>query len=265
MKTYEEITSRLLERRDRYVTEKQRKRKAIACAALSTGCVGMIALISLGIWQLNTTAPLPSVTPNEPATQTDKSQNDQGTAASSTPDQNDPVRIAWVINNVEATAGCAKLYYSPETHYSEGKTANELAQYFGKDYASLADKLPKGFQLYTQHQNVFFYKNDGTLVYDTSAYSYHHNDQEITIKVSKLGQPYDYLYRMEDSVASHLEGLDVILGGFRDDANEGYSVVFADFSYGEQHFRITVENLPFSTKESDPVMVIKGIIKEITN
>ena len=49
MKNYDDLTNRLLERRDRYVATQQKKRKMMLRASASVGCVAVVALAGVGL------------------------------------------------------------------------------------------------------------------------------------------------------------------------------------------------------------------------
>ena len=51
MKSYEEITNSLLERRDRYVVEQNRKRKKVMGVVTPVCSFCLVALLGLGVWQ----------------------------------------------------------------------------------------------------------------------------------------------------------------------------------------------------------------------
>ena len=51
MKNCDEMVNSLLERRERYVTEKNRKRTVIARAVASVCCFSLVALLGFGLWQ----------------------------------------------------------------------------------------------------------------------------------------------------------------------------------------------------------------------
>ena len=51
MKNYNEITNDLIERRDRYIAEKNIKRKRVMSVATSLCCVCLVALLGFGMWQ----------------------------------------------------------------------------------------------------------------------------------------------------------------------------------------------------------------------
>ena len=57
MKSYEEVTNNLLERRDRYVVEQNQKRKRMMGAATSLCCCCLVAIMGFGVWQSNNGTP----------------------------------------------------------------------------------------------------------------------------------------------------------------------------------------------------------------
>ena len=59
MKSYEEITNNLLERRDRYVAEQNRKRKRVMGVVTPICGFCLVALVGLGVWQSGLFATMP--------------------------------------------------------------------------------------------------------------------------------------------------------------------------------------------------------------
>ena len=67
MKTCDEMVNSLLERRDSYVVEQNRKRKIVTRAVASVCCFSLVALLGFGLWQGGMFDNTPSATINNSA------------------------------------------------------------------------------------------------------------------------------------------------------------------------------------------------------
>lgn len=293
MKNYDELTNDLLERRDRYIAEQKKKRKRVIGVTSSLSCFCLVALLGFGMWQVglfNSKPPVTSdeattngknayVTPVEPDnTQTTQPNNTQTTQPDNTQttqpvnnenqtditQNDDPARIMWVINRVEGQLGAAKLNFSTDKYYSETKTLTDIADYLGKDMSNLQAAISQGFKFLGRYETDFYYELDGKLAYDSCAFGYEKNDQQITINVSKIGVPYDCIYVLNNPTVSNLNGVEVTIGGIYKTDNSGYcDLVFADFSHAGKQYRVSVRNIP-SDGDKDAFVLIAEIIYEIT-
>lgn len=313
MKNYDEITKNLLERRDRYVIEKKKKRKTALGIASSLSCFCLIALLDYGMWQgdvFNVKTPTildnstivdeenvnaPSlqdankdnaITPNNGGLIPDNITPDNGDLTpnngnvapdntipntsdspilNNNPNSNDdPVQLIWKINRVEGLVGASKLNFDSDKYYSEKKTTIDVSNYLGKNLTSLENILPQGFKFIGNYETEFYYENNGKLAYDTCVFGYVKNEQQITIRASKIGVPYDCMYMMNNQKASNINGVDVIMGGiYENDNSETFKLVFADFSYAGIQYRVTIENLP-SDGSKDSCSWLASIVAELT-
>lgn len=277
MKNYDELTNNLLERRDRYLAEQKKKRKRVIGLTASLSCICLVALLGFGMWQVgifNSKPPVTSdeattngknayVTPVEPDnTQTTQPVNNENQTDITQND--DPARIMWVINRVEGQLGAAKLNFSTDKYYSETKTLTDIADYLGKDMSNLQAAISQGFKFLGRYETDFYYELDGKLAYDSCAFGYEKNDQQITINVSKIGVPYDCIYVLNNPTVSNLNGVEVTIGGIYKTDNSGYcDLVFADFSHEGKQYRVSVRNIP-SDGDKDAFVLITKIIYEIT-
>lgn len=281
MKNYDELTNDLLERRDRYVAEQRQKRKKTMGLATSLCCFCLVALLGFGMWQgglLNTNPP--AITGDQTISgekeQTDKnnsntpntdnqSQGEQSTLPSNnsqtgTTEENDPIRIAWVINKVEGQIGAARLNFSTDKYYSEKKTLKDITEYLGRDLSKLESVMPQGFEFYGSHETDFFYELDGDIAYDSCFFGYKSNEQYITVKVSKIGVPYDCMYMLNNPTVSNINGVEVTIGGIYKADNTGdFELIFADFSHDGLQYRVILENV-----SSDDYKCINSIISDLT-
>lgn len=259
MKNYDELTKDLLARRDRYVAEQKRKRKTLVT---SLCCVCIVALLGFGLWKSGIFRSAPPATgdqtisgsilytPTTPAPTT-------AIGHATIPTKNAPIQIVWTVNKVSNTVGAAKKNYDTPDYYSETKNIAEVAQYFGRDFSTLTDVMPDGFQFTGNYERKFYYENDGTLVCDDCHFYYTKGEQEIVIHSSKIGVPYDYLYMLDNPIPSNIDGVEMVIGGVYADGNsEEFGLVFADFSHNGIQYRVTVKNVPFDGTKDAPGWLI---------
>ena len=281
MKNYNEMANDVLRRIGEHETEQRNRRKTISRIVTPLCCFCLVALLGFGMWQggmFNATPPAISgeqslsgdnnhTNPNESTGQSGDKQNQGGQSTipnnnsqTGTTENNDPIRIVWVINEVEGTVGAAKLNYNTAEYYSEKKTSADITKYLGRDFSTLTNVIPDGFQFVGRHETEFFYKNDGTPAYDSCHFLYTKGEQQISIHVSKIGVPYDCMYVMDNPTPSIINGVEVIMGGIYSDNNpEQYDLVFSDFSHDGIQYRVTVEKLP-----SEEFKALWYIIAELT-
>ena len=253
MKNYDELTNDLLLRRDRYVAEQKKRRKA---AITSLCCVCIVALLGFGLWKSGTFLPAPndhSISGTKP----------QANPTTTTPTTNAPIQISWVVNQVKGYVGGARLNYNTSMYYSEIKNIAAMAEYFGRDFSILTDIMPDGFQFSGQSETKFYYKTDGTLVCDDCHFYYTKGEQEIAIHSSKIGKPYDFLYLPDTLIPSNINGVEMFIGEFQsNNASPKIDLVFADFSNKGIQYRVTVKNVPFDGGKDAPSWLV-NILTEL--
>ena len=69
MKNYEEVTNCLLERRDRFMAEKRRKKQKIVAISVPAVCVCLVALLSVSVWHSIIQQDIPPVSMESPVTE----------------------------------------------------------------------------------------------------------------------------------------------------------------------------------------------------
>lgn len=181
MKTYEEMTDRVLERVHTYERAQRQKRQRLTRGAAAMGCVCLAGAAGLGVWRSGVFRPLPEAESSQPETshgEVPSSADDADTivpATTTAPDssgnqtatshsrlEKEPQdsaessqapakpdgKIVWGGNVVTGTAEQARRY-DPELCVTESRTAAETAAYFGRDLRqALADYWKK--QVYPQ-------------------------------------------------------------------------------------------------------------------
>ena len=292
MKNYDELTNDLLERRDRYVVEQKKKRKRVMGVTTSLCCFCLVALLGFGMWQGGLFDAKPPITlddsinigekdyidPDEldnrqtmtPSNNNDQNNNSQtptpgnndrqNNSQTGTTQNDDPIRILWTINKVESQVGAAMRNFNTDEYYSEKKTLADITEYLGRDLSKLETVMPQGFEFFGRYEADFFYELDGDIAYDSCAFGYKKDEQQITIRVSKIGVPYDCVYILNNSTVSNLNGVEVTIGGiYKADNSDEFELVFADFSHGGLQYRVTIENVP-----SDDYTCLNSIVTELT-
>lgn len=277
MKNYDELTNDLLERRDRYVADQKKKRKRVMSVATSLCCFCLVALLGFGMWQGGMFDAKPPITlddsinigdkdyinPDEldnSQTSTPGNNDSQGNTQTGTEQKFDPADIIWTINRVEGQVSAAPLNYSTDKYYSERKSLTNIAAYLGRDLSKLEVVTSQGFEFLGRYETDFYYELNGDVAYDSCVFGYTKDEKQITIRVSKIGVPYDCMYMLNNPTISNINGVEVTVGGVYKADNSGeIELIFADFSHGGLQYRLTIENVP-----SDDYMYLNSIIGELT-
>ena len=277
MKNYDELTNDLLERRDRYVADQKKKRKRVMGVATSLCCFCLVALLGFGMWQGGMFDAKPPITlddsinigdkdyinPDEldnSQTSTPGNNDSQGNTQTGTEQKFDPADIIWTINRVEGQVSAAPLNYSTDKYYSERKSLTNIAAYLGRDLSKLEVVTSQGFEFLGRYETDFYYELNGDVAYDSCVFGYTKDEKQITIRVSKIGVPYDCMYMLNNPTVSNINGVEVTVGGVYKADNSGeIELIFADFSHGGLQYRLTIENVP-----SDDYMYLNSIIGELT-
>ncbi len=237
-------------------------------------CVCLVALASFAIWRGGMLDNQPPVILDDSIIIGEKDYINpyelDNSSHTSTPSdkepsvENDVNQHLWTINRVDGCTGAAKLNFSSDEYDSEKKTLDDITHYLGRDLSTLDSILSKGFEFFGKNETDFFYKLSGELVYDTCVFGYKKGDQQITILVSKIGVPYDCIYKLNDPDVSEINGVEVTMGGIYKADNSGeFDLVFADFSHEGLQYRVTVENVNFDDEIDMPTRIV-GIVAELT-
>jgi len=253
MKNYDELTNDLLARRDCYLAEQKQKR---ITAVTSLCCVCFVALLCFGLWKSDVfrSAPPASISGSKPQIHIDPAPTTTHPSEQATTPTNDPIQISWTVNKVDSTLGTAMLNFHTPEYYSEKKNSSALTEYFGRDLSTLGNVMPEGFQ-YVKYEPTFFYKNDGTPVYDSCNFLYRKGEEQIAIRASKIGVPYDCLYMMDNPIPSNINGVELVIGGIYSDSGH-LDLVFADFSHNGIQYRVEVKNMSFGESKDAPSWMV---------
>lgn len=279
MKNYDELTNDLLERRDRYVADKKRKRKRAMGVATSLCCFCLVALLGFGMWQGGVFDAKPPVITGEQtldgdnsnsnvseSTGTNEDKQNQGGQTSTSGNNDEQNNIStgkelFAINEITGTIGAALKYRDPAFHYNEIWDVKKTATYLGVSILEVVEKLPDGdaeagfakafnFRYVTVNGFKVVYENNGTLVEDRMCYEFAgDNNAKIMILVSKLGMPYDCLYSSDTDDVTNIRipetdeiiPVRVYAQGKMDTTD--YTLYVGDFEYNGVFYRIRLENL----------------------
>ena len=135
--------------------------------------------------------------------------------ASTSPNEYIPNRFKMYLNQITQKTGAAKLYFSEDKYYSEEKSLEDLKKYYGKDFSKIDfidDLLPNEFEYSGVTTRKFYYEKSGKIAYDTSVFSYTKDEQAIRIMASKIGAPYDCIYKTEEDKTTKINDVDVLIG-----------------------------------------------------
>ena len=245
--------------------------------ATSLCCFCLVALLGFGMWQGGMFDAKPPITlddsinigdkdyinPDEldnSQTSTPGNNDSQGNTQTGTEQKFDPADIIWTINRVEGQVSAAPLNYSTDKYYSERKSLTNIAAYLGRDLSKLEVVTSQGFEFLGRYETDFYYELNGDVAYDSCVFGYTKDEKQITIRVSKIGVPYDCMYMLNNPTVSNINGVEVTVGGVYKADNSGeIELIFADFSHGGLQYRLTIENVP-----SDDYMYLNSIIGELT-
>lgn len=283
MKSYNEMANDVFRRIGEYETEQKKKRKAVIRSVTSVGCVCILALLCVGVWQSGLFKRSSDVIGNGDTAFEQTEDNNQNTNAVTKPDTditgstNTPVYAGenadtyesgeshevcvsaetgvpgreWTlnVNRIIETVSRAKRYYDPALYYEEVWDRAKMAEYLGVDISALGNGLT-----YSGGDGVFTvtFANDGTTVYDTAVYPF--NGSDIEIIVSKIGLPYDCIYKLESKNKSEIKTesgstVSALIGASED------GLFCADFECGGLNYRITAVN----TSETVFAEIVKAV------
>ena len=192
MKSYEEVTHTLLERRDQYVTEQNRKRKKLIGTVASLCCLA--ALISLSIWQSGLhQRKTPAVSDNFIVG--DRVEQLTNVHEEPSQDPNPPeqpeheIRILEVENIPETPQ---KMYIALMMDDFIPMDHEEINAYYGVNIFPI---VPGDLEDHDHHAlGIFKRKTNGEVYHDSNKISYTNTDYSrgIAVNVDKNGLRFDF-------------------------------------------------------------------------
>lgn len=250
MKSYDELTNDLLERRDRYVADQKKKRKRVMGVATSLCCFCLVALLGFGMWQggmFNTTPPDETIDdalyPGVKDTFDDKNGESLDNPAA-----NNKI-IINTINGVSADKMNIALMVDDRIEMS----IEELCEYYGVDYVP---DVPADIKIWPDQSGVIYRRNGGTgeVYWDGNVLNFSNEDFTRLVHVEVDKGSYvlqDYLYFKGTEERSVINNHEVLIGL----TENGY--YYSEFMYNGVGFLIDAEGVT----EDEFVAIIASIIQ----
>ena len=250
MKNYDELTNDLLERRDRYVADKKKKRKSLMSVATSLCCLCLVALLGFGMWQggmFNTTPPdqtledalYPGIKDNFDESKDESADN---------PAANNRIVIN-TINGISADRMNINLAVDDFVKM----TREEMIEYYGVDYIP---DVPADIKPWEDERSGIYKRDGGTgeVYWDTDILNYSNEDftRSVHVEVDKGSYVLkDYLFFNGTEEKSVINNFEVFIGL----SKNGY--YYSEFMYNGIGFLIDAEGVT----EEEFVAIIASIIK----
>ena len=254
MKSYDELTNSLLERRDTYLAEQRKRRKTMVNIATSLCCFCMVVLLGFGAWNSGLFNKLPlDETPDETIGDAlypgikDTFDDKNGESATNLAAHN-----KIVIHSVSGGIS-AEMAINLQIDDFVEMTREELNEYYG---VSVFPTVPDDIEL-RQGSQLGIYKRDngaGGIYWDQNVLIYVNDDysRKVFVYVAKGNLPLsDVIYFDPDMEKSVINNYEVMLGQL---CNENY---FAEFMYNNTGFFVDADGLT----EEEFVAVIESIVK----
>lgn len=250
MKNYDELTTDLLERRDRYVTEQKMKRKRVMGVATSLCCFCLVALLGFGMWQggMFNTAP-PDQTLEDALYPGIKDNFDESKGESpDNPSANNKIVIN-TINGISAD----RMNINIAVDDFVKMTREEMIEYYGVDYIP---DVPADIKPWEDERSGIYKRDGGTgeVYWDTDILNYSNEDftRSVHVEVDKGSYVLkDYLFFKGTEEKSIINNFEVLIGL----SENGY--YYSEFMYNGVGFLIDAEGVT----EDEFVAIIASIIK----
>ena len=236
MKNYDELTTDLLERRDRYVTEQKKKRKRVMGVATSLCCFCLVALLGFGMWQggMFNTAP-PDQTLEDALYPGIKDNFDESKGESpDNPSANNKIVIN-TINGISAD----RMNINIAVDDFVKMTREEMIEYYGVDYIP---DVPADIKPWEDERSGIYKRDGGTgeVYWDTDILNYSNEDftRSVHVEVDKGSYVLkDYLFFKGTEEKSIINNFEVLIGL----SENGY--YYSEFMYNGVGFLIDAEGV----------------------
>lgn len=265
MKNYKVITNNLLERRDRYIAEQNRKRKRIVGTATALCCCGLVALLGFGVWQSSMLQDEPSVTldssiaGNNPGDDKTKQQTadlngeigkrpNNIEQTDSTVSKNE-IRILEVENLPNVPQ---KMFIALMKDDFIRMNDDEINAYYGVNIfpvvpTDLESKADRSLGIYKR-------KTSGELYYDGNRLQFSNADlsRQLAVNVDKDSLPFDFC-----NIFAKVQTRSIIKGVEVGIAQTPSGEMLAEFTYHNVGFRIFACGLT----QEEFVEIVESIVK----
>lgn len=256
MKNYDELTNDLLQRRDRYVADRKKKRKRAVSVAASLCCVCMAALLGFGMRQgglLDGASPDRALEDTLPPDAEDtqhlgaEDPFDGGRSESvDTPVTGDKI----VINSIEAVSADHNICLFAEDFVE--MTRDEMVEYYGVDYIP---EVPADIKPWEEERAGIYRRDGGTgeVYWDADILNYSNEDFTRNVHVEVDKDSYvlrDYYFFKGSEERSTINHHEVLIGCSIDGR------YYSEFVYNGVGFCIDAEGVT----EEEFVAMIKSVL-----
>lgn len=250
MKSYEEVTSLLLERRDRYEAQRRQNRKREVGLAAVLCCFCLVAGAGILMHRDGIFDPAVPIATVEDAVNTgitDHTDVKQGELPTTYAANN-----KIVIHSIDGTSSGIMNIALMRDDFVE-MTREEMIAYYGVDYYP---EVPADIPLLENHISGIFKRNGGTgeIYWDEDRLSYANDDftRRIGLSVNKGNRVFQqFLYFQGTEEKSIVNNMEVLIGLSED----GY--YYAEFMLGDVGFLVSA----YGVTEAEFVAVIASVLK----
>ncbi len=242
MKSYEEITNNLLQRRDRYVSEQSKKKKRAIGAVTSLCCCCLVAFIGFGVWKNG-------IIQNEPPVVSGSSVIGNNLSDDNTDITKNQIRILEIENMPDVPQ---KMFIALMWDDFIQMNDDEINEYYG---VNIFPSVPSDLESKEdQAFGIFRRKTSGELYYDGNKISYTNADYSrgIAVNVDKNGLPFDFC-----NLFANIQTRSIINDVEVGIAQTPIGDMYAEFMYQNVGFRIYAYGLT----QDEFVAIIESILK----
>lgn len=250
MKNSEEMVNSLLERRDRYVAERKKKKAVITRTVTSMCCVCLVAFLGFGIWQggmFRTSMPDETLADGIYPGVKDTFNKSKGDSPDD-PAANNKI----IVHQVDDISGDMQFIYLGVDDFVV-MDKDELNAYYG---INVFPVVPDDIQEWEDQRFGIYKRNDGTgeVYWDGTGSNYANADYSRTVSVGivKDSLPQcDYVFLDTTEEKSIINNVEVAIGR----SDNGY--YYAQFMYCNVGFHIVAHGLT----QDEFVAVIASLVK----
>ena len=252
MKSHEEVTNDLLERRDRYVTEQNQKRKKLMRAAASFCCC-LAALMGLGLWQSGLQQNEPSAIPDN-FIAGDKVEPTTDASVEPSPNPNPPEQPGQELRFLEVESLPeipSQMYIALMWDDFIPLDHAEINAYYG---ANIFPAVPDDLARREEPIGIFKRKADGEIYHDGNKIQFANADfsRHLAVNVDKDSMPFDFCH-----LFAILETRSVMNNVEIGIAQTPLGELYAEFLYRGVGFRIYA----FGLTQDEFVSILQSLIQ----
>ncbi len=250
MKSYDEVTNNLLERRDHYLAVQKQKRKKVMSITTSLCCICLVTLLGFGMWQGKMFGPTPPDKTLEDSLYPGAKDNFDESKGESA--DNPAANNKIIINTLNGiSAGRLNICLFGDDFVE--MTSEEMITYYGVDYIP---DVPSDLKSWGNEHSGIYKRNAGTgdVYWDKDILNFSNEDftRSVNLEVAKGYIPWvDYMHFDKEDETSVINNVELKIG----ETDDGY--YYTEFMYNNVGFTICTEGLT----QDEFVAIITSIIK----